>query len=102
MGSNPSPDGGSSNQGESRYDGIEENSENRVSKNSRVKEGESSQQSRYTLRRAPTKEQKELQTKSIRRAPAQEQKELQTKNENRREEGNLSTHLLQIVFIVAL
>jgi len=64
MGSNPSPDGRSSNQGKSRHDGIEENSENRFSKNSIVKEGESSRQSRHMLRRAQIKEQKELQTKS--------------------------------------
>ena len=40
MGPNLSPNGRSSNQGESRHNRIEKNSENRFPENSRVKEGE--------------------------------------------------------------
>jgi hypothetical protein len=56
MGSNPSPNGRSPHQGESRHYRTEKNSENWFFENSRVKEGESL----YNRRRAPVQEQEEL------------------------------------------
>jgi len=54
MGSNPSPNGRSPHQGESRHYRAKENPENWVFENSRVEEGESL----YNRRRAPAQEQK--------------------------------------------
>jgi len=97
MGSNPSPNGRSPDQGESRHYRTEKNSENWFFENSRVKEGESL----YNRRRAPTQELKELQNKSIynrRRAPDQEQEELQSQNYKRREKGGTCQPIFYYIF----
>ena len=99
MGSNPSPDGRSSDQGESRYYRAQENSKDGFSEKTRVKEGESV----YNTRRAPIQEQKELQNivDIIRRAPHQEQEELQINDDKKtREKGGACQPISTIQFLL--